>query len=328
MKLKRIFTMFVLCMLVLGTTLLMAGCNNGKITIGVLQVATHPALDNAYDGFKKALEDEGFIEGKNIEYNRQNPQGNAANEKAMARTLARKSDLLYGISTSSTRALINSIEDRGKNTPIIFSAVTDPLGSGFVNSLTKPGGNVTGVSDLSDVKAAINLLKEWDNIDKVGILYTAGETNSIYQKNLAVEQIEANGWDAELFTINQITDINSVVRSIPESVDALFIPTDNMVANGIQAVHDAAQNKNLIVVVGDSAMLEVTGIVSLGVDFFDLGYQAGKMAAGILKGETNPRDIPVGSALEFPLIVNQTLANEWGIVIPESLLGKDGVEII
>lgn len=319
MKLKH----FVLTSAVILAILPAASsCSSQLKKIGILQIVTHQALDKTRQGFIDTLSKNGFEEGKNVTFTVSNPQGDDALQGTMAQSLALSSDLLFAISTTSTQALIKANKDQGLEKPIIFGACTDPVGSNLVTSLQNHGGIVTGVSDMGPVEEAIDLLKEWDSIDEVAVLYNTSESNSQYQKDLAKARIESNGWTFDDKGINSATLIGSSITSLPDSCDAIFLPTDNMVANAISSVAVAAKERGLIVITGDSSLVEVGGIASLGVDYYNLGEKAGLQAVSILKDEKTVGDIDVEFADEFPLTVNKKIADEWGITIPSTLLDR------
>jgi putative ABC transport system substrate-binding protein len=296
--------------------------------IGILQFGTFEALTNAKNGFVSALEEAGFKDNEKIKISLSNPETDSATNKSMADALAAGMDLVYGIATPSATALKNSVDTTGRDIPVIFSAVTDPVGAQLVDALDKPGHNVTGMSDLGPIKEELELLKLFNGIDKVATLITGTEANSIYQENIAKKVIADNGWAETAKSINNATEITAAVTSIPEDVDALWIPTDDTIAANIAAVKSAneARSNPLIVMACDVGMI-AGSVIGMGVDYTELGKQAGKQAAQILNG-AKPSDIAVGTGDKSLLTINKTWATELKITLPDALVAKEGAKII
>ncbi len=320
-KLKATLVASTLIALVVPLT----SCNDADtIDIGILQLATHPALSQVNQGFQEVLNEAGEIDGQKIVFNTQNPEGDLNILQTMAANLTSNSDLLLGIATDASVGLKNAVKRSGKTTPVLFSAVTDPIDAGLVEDNNHPGANVTGASDMGPVEEAISLLETYfgDKIEKVGLAFNASESNSIQQINLAKATIEENGWTwvERSFTSVNETKLN-IGALLNEGIDALYIPTDNLIAssiNEVKAAIDASSNKP-IVLVGESNQLSGAGILSLGVDYLKLGQAVGEIALEILNGK-KPGDIPVYFQTDCLLSVNQTLATAWGIELPASLL--------
>ena len=308
--------------------LVSCGGNASVKKIGILQFGTFEALTNAKTGFISALEEAGFKDGDKIKITISNPETDSATNKSMADTLASGMDLVYGIATPSATALKNSVDTTGRGIPVLFSAVTDPVGAKLVDSLDKPGHNVTGMSDLGPIKEEINLLKLFDNIDKVATLITGTEANSIYQEAIAKQVIADNGWSETAKTINNATEITAAVTSIPADVDALWIPTDDTIAANITAIKSANESRStpLIVLGCDVGMIKGC-VVGMGVDYTELGRQAGQQAVKILNG-TAPADIPVGTGDKSLITINKTWATTLGLSLPANLLATSGATII
>jgi putative ABC transport system substrate-binding protein len=309
-------------------TLASCGGETGVKKVGILQFGTFDALTNAKKGFVSALEEAGFKDGEKIKIMVSNPETDSATNKSMADTLASGMDLVYGIATPSATALKNSVDTTGRGIPVIFSAVTDPVGAKLVDALDKPGHNVTGMSDLGPIKDELDLLKLFDGIDKVASLITGTEANSIYQEAIASKVIAANGWAESAKTINNATEITAAVTSIASDVDALWIPTDDTIAANMTAIKSAneSRSKPLIVLACDVGMSS-GAVVSMGVDYTELGRQAGQQAAKILNG-TSPADIPVGTGDKSLLTINKTWATSLGLSLPAALLSTAGATII
>lgn len=326
MKKQKLIIMPLLLGATLCSTLLTSCADDGLTKIGILQWATHEALDAATEGFITALKEGGFEDGVNINIEINNPEGNASTNPTMANKLSLTSDLLYGVATSPAKALKNACKNNYLDTPVIFGAVTDPIGENLVVSMDDPkdNGNVTGVSDLGPVDKSLDVLNNYyEGVDKVAFLYNTGESNSVYMINLAKKYCEDNDWTFVDKGITNASQISTTMNSIcsDESIDAIYIPTDNLIASSMNSVANAidANSHKPTIACSDISTLEKGGIYGFGTDYLLAGKQAGEMAVKILNGE-KPNEIAPEFMKDFPLVVNQTRATEIGVEIPSSLL--------
>lgn len=277
--------------------------------IGVLQLVQHAALDKANEGFIQALDDAG------ISY--EADQQNAAGEQSACTTIAEqfvtdKKDLILAIATPAAQAAAAATTE----IPIILTAVTDPADSGLVESNEKPGGNVTGTSDLTPVKEQIDLLKRvFPEAKKVGILYCSAESNSVLQATMAQEACDAVGLEHQDYTVSSSNEIQTVVESMVGNVDVIYAPTDNMIAAGMATVAMVATDNKLPVICGEAGMVDAGGLVTYGVDYFQIGYVAGQQAVDILTGKATPAETPIGymPSDKCELKVNEDAAAALGL---------------
>ncbi len=318
---KRIGVLtLLLCMCVALTA-----CNEeekaeGHATVGIIQYAEHPALDKTYEGFIDALKDEGFEEGKNLTINRNNAQSDSSTNETIADKLVNDNpDLIYAIATPSAQA----VAQKTTEIPIVVNAVTDPETAGIVKSNKEPDGNVTGVSDLTPVAEQISLIKQLlPDVQKVAIMYTNSEDNSKFQADIAAEALKKEGIAFQETTVSDISQIQQVAESLVGQVDAVYIPTDNLLAEGIATVTQVTNEKGIPCIVGEKGMTEGGGLASYAIDYYKLGQLAGKQAAKILRGEAVAADMPIeylkGDDLE--LVINQKVADKVKIDVPAALL--------
>ena len=277
--------------------------------IGVLQFTQHAALDKANEGFIAALDDSG------ISY--EVDQQNASNDQPTCQTIAEKlvndgNDLIYAIATPAAQAVAGLTKD----IPVVISAVTDPAESGLVADNNAPGGNVTGVSDLTPIKEQIDLLKQLiPDAQTIGVLYCSAESNSAIQAEMTREACEALGMEAVDYTVSNTNEIQTVVESMAGKVDAIYAPTDNTIANGMATVGMIASDNGLPVFAGDSGMVEAGGIATYAVDYYQLGYMAGEMAVDILVNGTDPAEMPIGylPTEKYELTINEDMAAKVGV---------------
>lgn len=276
---KRLLCAALVAVCAMGT-MLTTGCGGKKADykIGVLQVATHTALDAAREGFTETLNKWAADNGKTIDFDLQNAQGDSNNEKTMASNLvAGKCDLLLGIATSSARALSTATT----KIPVLFTAVTDPV----IGNIS--GENVTGTSDMAPIAKQIDLIgKIVPNVAKIGFLYCGGEENSQKQVQLAKERCAEIGLATQDFTVTATSDIQQVVESIGSDIQAVFIPTDNLLAANMRLACDILTPKGIPVFAGEDGMCEDDeALATLSIDYKKLGVQTAEIAIRILNGE-------------------------------------------
>lgn len=297
-------------------------CNpkgNGELRIGVLQYSAHPSLDAAYDGFVAALKDNGYEDGVNMSLEHLSAQ----NDPTMPETLANKlvndgSTLIYGIATPAAQALAQKTKD----IPIIYSAVSDPVSAGLVGDIESSGNNITGASDLAPVKQQVDLLQQLlPSAKRVSILYSNAEENSTTEALLAKAELESKKIEVELVRVSDLTQIKEVVQSMKGKSDAIYIPTDNMIADGISTVTMIAREAQIPIISSVTSQVEAGVLASYGIDYYELGYSAGLQAVQVLAEGKNPSDIPTAflSAQECELIVNKELLQEYEIQLTDTL---------
>ena len=313
-KLNLLFTA-----LVASSIMGMTACEDTTVTsIGILQIATHDALDACKTGFINELAAEGFVDGENIEINFQNPEGDSAVQDSMATNLAINSDMVFGISTSSALALKNSVEDLDKETPVLFSAVTDPISVGLVTSFTDHG-NVVGTSDGGPTADNIDLFTEFDGIDKIGIMYNQAEPNSIIQKDEAQAECDAKGITLVDGGVTATTDIDSTLQNlIGQGIKGLFIPTDNTIAAAMSSMKEVIEANDIVTVCADNLVTANGGSLGFSVDYEILGETTGKMAAKILNDE-DISTIACSKSESFPLALRDDFFTTTEIAIPEAI---------
>lgn len=316
-----------LFILMVTTLLVTVACaKDDRIQVGILQFLSHEDLDQAREGFIEALEEEGFVDGDNITITLLNPQADAQTMQTQAAQLVRNSDLILAIATPAAVAVVNEAKDKGRNIPILFTAVTDPLDAKLVTNLAKPGGNVTGTSDLNPIVDQMSLVKRIKpDAKSVGILYTSSETNSKVQSDLAVAELTRIGLGNKISTINTLSDLPHVFGELVKDVDVIYIPSDNLLASSMGAVEvELKKHANLQVPIITTTILQVEngGTLTFGLSYFNLGRQTGTMAAKILNGQ-NAGDIAVETIVETELIINKKqLVEVLELEIPQSLLDE------
>jgi putative ABC transport system substrate-binding protein len=319
---KRLTVSIVVVMVLLAATLLV-GCGGeetGQVKIGITQIVEHPSLDATREGFKDALADQGYVEGENITYDYQNAQGDMSTAQTIATNFGQdKLDLILSIATPTSQAVVNNIKD----VPILISAVTDPVGAGLVESLEKPGSNVTGTSDLTPVGEQFKLFKQLDpDIETVGIMYNSGEGNSVYLAEVAEEKADELGLELVKGTVTASSEVYQTAQSLVGRVDAIYIPTDNTVISAVQSVIKVANENDLPLVVADNNSVEAGALATMGIDYYELGRRTGEMAVRILEEGTAPKDIPVERIQQGKLMINLNAAEKMNVEVPQDLIDK------
>ena len=287
--------------------------------IGISQFITHQSLDATREGFVDELAKQGYVEGKNIEIHLQNAQGEQRNLKTISQQLAESSDVVLAIATPSAQSLANTTQ----TTPVVFSAVTDPVSAKLVESKEHPGGNVTGTSDQSSdaISTQINLIKKvLPKAKTIGILYTQSEPNSVVQKDEAKRLLEEKGFTVVEKTILDSNNVKAAAESLMTEVDMVFVPTDNIISSTMETVKQVSIKHKVPVFGGSTEMVAVGGLYNYGTNYEELGRQTARMLVRILKGE-KPENIAVELPEKLELHTNQEMAAALGIDISK-LEGK------
>lgn len=297
----------------------LASCSNttAKTKIGIVQYVTHPALDASREGFVKALADNGYVDGQNITIDVQNAETDQSNLKTICqRFVNNKEDLILAIATPAAQAMASETKD----IPILGTAITDYEVAKLVTSNEAPGGNISGTTDMNPIKEQIDLLKKLvPDAKTVGILYTSSEDNSVLQAAEAKKACEALGLTVKEATVTNSNDVQQVTQSLVGKVDAIYIPTDNVLASTMPVVSKITNEAKLPTICGESNMVMGGGLATLGINYYNLGYQTGEMAVKILKGEAKTETMPIESQTKYDFTINGDVVKAIGITVPSDL---------
>lgn len=306
--------------------LMLTGCNSGnaknneteqeKLHVGVIQLVQHEALDDAYQGFVDGLAEAGYINGENIEIDLQNAQGEIANTNTIASKLVNdNNDLILAIATPAAQAVANATD----KIPVLFTCVTDPVDAGLVETMERPGGNITGTADAAPIKEQIDLLVSFKpEIKSIGVLYCSNEANSHIQAGIAKEAIEALGLEYKEFTVSESNQIQQVVQTAVGQVDALYSCTDNMIAAAMAQVSTIATENGIPIVVGEKGQVGKGALATYGISYYELGRITATQAVEIFEGG-NPAEMPVKTQTEFEMTVNEDTLNALGLEMPKDI---------
>ncbi|HEM4990742.1 TPA: ABC transporter substrate-binding protein [Streptococcus suis] len=279
------------------------------VKVGVLQYMEHESLTAAREGFVAELEANGYKEGEKLVLDYQNAQGDQANLQTISEKLIDGNDIVLAIATPSAQSLATVSTE----TPIVFTAVTDPLSADLVESIEKPGGLLTGTSDQAPIDKQVELLGQAvPDAKKVGILYTTSERNSEVQVEQAKELLEKAGYKVVVKGITSSNEVQDATTSLMKDVDALFIPTDNTVASTMTMIGELSVEHKVPVIGGSTDMVDEGGLLTYGTNYVALGRQTAKMAIKIIEGANVSE-----TAVEYPetvsLHVNEEMAQKLGI---------------
>ncbi len=304
---------------------LLGGCSSDKkeagdkkVNVGIVQMVEHEALDAANKGFVDGMAAKGFKEGQNVVYDKQNAQADQSNLQNIAhRFVSNKVDLICAIATPAAQTVANVTSD----IPIVATAVTDYEAAKLVKSKEKPGTNVTGTTDMNPVEAQLELLlKLVPDAKTIGTIYCSSEVNSQLQVELLKKAAEAKGITVKEATVSTVNDIQQAAHSLAGDVQAIYVPTDNVLASAMPTLNVVTTEAKLPVICGEGGMVRAGGLATLGIDYYRLGVQTGEMAADILNGKAKPAEMPIQAQKEFTVTINKKEAQKIGLTIPEDVL--------
>ncbi|KYD18032.1 ABC transporter substrate-binding protein [Saccharococcus caldoxylosilyticus] len=314
---KRIQRLAMLCS---ASFLFLSGCgaketseNKGgaeKKTyhIGVTQIVEHPSLDAAFKGFKQALKDKEL----SVSYDVQIAQGDMNNNQTIANNFVSDGvDLIFANSTPSAQAALNATKD----IPIVFTSVTDPIGAQLVQSMEKPGGNVTGTTDTHPdaIPKTVQFIDKYINGNRIGMVYNAGEQNSVAQVDVVKKAIKGTDLQIVPVSVSISAEVKQAAESLVGKVDCIYIITDNTVVSALESIIQVASDHDIPLFVGELDSVKRGGFAAYGFDYYDIGYEAGEMAAQILKDGKKPADLPVQYPQKLKLLINKKAAKDMGI---------------
>ena len=293
-------------------------------SVGVTAIVDHPALDAVRKGVEDELQAQGWQAGKNLKYQYQSAQGNAATAGQIVRKfIGDKVDAIVAIATPSAQAAAAATT----SVPIVFSAVTDPVAAKLVKDMKVPAGNVTGVSDRLPLAPQIDLmLKVVPAAKRVGIVYSPGEVNStILIKELKVA-LAQRGMTLVSAAAPRTVDVPAATKSLVGKVDLIYSSTDNNVVSAYESMVRVAAEAKLPMIAADTSSIKRGAVAALGMNYYDMGRQTGKMVVRILKGE-KPGSIAVEEGHTTMLELNAKAAREQDATLSATLL-KEGKIIV
>ena len=318
---KMLVGVCLVLVLTLALPLLSACGEKMQYNIGLTQFATHPAADAGRQGFIDALADAGYVEGENVAYDYQNPEGDATLEQTIAKKfVSDKVDLIFSFGTRISQQCVHAAE--GTDIPVLFCSVTDPVAAQLVSAWIHPGENVTGTSDMIEVASNVDLIQAIvPGVTKLGTIYNASEVNSVVLNDKLKGVCTPKGITVVERTVSTSADVHTAAQSLVGQVGAIWVGTDNTVVSGLEALIKVCEDNRIPLFPSDDPSIEKGGIACLGFDYYDVGYQTGEMAVKILKG-ASAADIPVELGKKFSYTVNTKAAETYGVTIPKAILDR------
>lgn len=291
--------------------------------IGISQFVEHPALDSAREGFLEGLSEEGFVVGENLEVNLENAQADFSTTQTIAQKFKGQNlDLVLAIATPNAQSAAGVLTD----TPLVITAVTDPVAAGLVEDLVDKSKPITGTTDMNPVAKQLELIKEFvPDAQNIGILYNSGEVNSVVQVDIAKEAAAEMGLNIVEGTVTNTSEVTLAASSVVGKVDAIYLPTDNTIASAVPSIMKIAGENDVPVFAAEKGQVENGAIATRGIDYFTLGKETGKIAARVLNGE-DPASIPITGSQNLQLIVNKQAVQDFNLEIPANL--EDEIDIL
>ena len=314
-------------LLVLAMVMMMlSGCGSKNaesgdemFKVGIIQLMEHPSLDTIRESIIEGLEDEGYVEGENLKIEYQNGQNDMSTMKNIAQTFVGDGcDVIVAIATPAAQAALSETTE----IPIVFAAITDPVGAGLVDSLDNPGGNVTGTSDEVSAEMIMNLAKDiTPDFKTIGVLYNIGEDNSVSVGAQLKEYAGENGYKVIESTVTNTGEVQQAAQYLADKVDIVFSPIDNTVASSMAVATETFNNAGIPFYVSADSMVNDGGLATCGIDYTVLGRETAAMIADILEG-ADPAAIAVRKMSEMSVYVNKETAKALNIEIPQAILDK------
>lgn len=321
---KKLFVLALCAMMLMSAAAMAEGETK---SVGIVQYATHPSLDNCTEGFLQGLAEAGYVEGETLEVELQNAMADMANSDLQAKSMASKGvDMLVGVATPAAMSAYVAARDTG--IPVLFVAVSDAVSAGIVQSNDAPGGHCTGVSDVLNLEKQVQMIRAFlPEAATIGVIYTTSEPNSLTH----LERLEAiapeYGFAVEAIGITNASEVAGAAASlIAKGVDCLNNFTDNNVVDNLAQVLHLTDEAG-IPVFGSEVEQVVNGCLATeGIDYVALGRQAGLMAASILRGEAEPATTPVLLVDECTPAYNSEVAARLGIALPDAYAAAQDVK--
>ena len=284
--------------------------------VAVSQIVEHPALDACRNGLRDGLRDAGFVDGDNLVFKFQTAQGNPATAAQIARQfVGEQPDVLVGIATPSAQALANATSD----IPVVFSAVTDPVGAKLLSDMNAPDGNVTGLSDISPVGQHVETMREIvPGLKTIGVVYNPGEANAVSLVELLKQEAEKRGINIAEGTASRTAEVQAAAQAVAAKSDIIYAMTDNTIASAIAALVGAADSVKTPVFGATSDYVEKGAVASVGFDYYQVGYQTAAYVAAILRGKPIA-ELPARVAEGTDIYINPAAARKNGVTLPPSL---------
>lgn len=289
-------------------------------TIGISQFAEHGSLDNCKEGFLAGLAEEGIKEGENLTVLFDNAQSDTGTASTIADNyVSQKVDMICAIATPSAMSAYNSCLNT--DIPVIYTAVSDPVEAGLAGEDGAPTGNVTGTSDALAVSEQLAMIREvMPEATKIGIIYTTSEVNSVSAIEEYKKYAGEYGFEIIETGINTIADVGMAAADIVTKVDCITNLTDNTVVSALQTVIAEANNAGIPVFGSEVEQVKAGCVASMGLEYYELGKQTGKMAAKVLKREAQASEMNFEVISKPSLYVNTAAAEKIALALDDAFV--------
>ena len=296
-----------------------------NFSVGIIQFVSHPALDAARLGTIKALEDNGYKEGTNLKLDYQNGQADVGTVNSIAQRFKDAGhDLVVAIATPPYQAMMNVIKDSGKP-PLVFNSIVDPFAAAkdIVKSPTDKPTYVTGLQALPPVEDAMKIAqKSVPNAKKFGIIWNPTEANSVVVTGVARESAKTLGIELIEQTISKPDEVLQAAQALlTKGIDLFFVSTDSTVVAAFEAVVKVANDNKKPLFANDPSSAARGAAAALGIDYEQVGYESGQMAAMFLSGKPMS-EIKIEKASLGLLAINTRAASEQGVTFPADVLAQ------
>lgn len=316
MEFKRIYIVLILLVVSIGVIIVSRRSKKSEhkraYTIGILQTASHPALDATREGFIAAIQQK---LGDKVDFVVRNGQGSISTIHAIAQQFYAKPtiDAVFAIATPAAQAMM-SVE---KEKPIIVAAVS--VTPELMDNFSAP--NVCGVSDMINVRAEVEAMKQLlpETVRTVGIIFCSAEINSVAMSKIMVTELERVGYEPMIVSVASEADMEAAVLSAVRKVDVLLAPTDNVVANTIALITDIAAKAQKPLIVSDNLLVQYGALMARGVDYHQSGKQAGEIAVQVIEKKKKPKDIAIVRADNKEIYVNKKMLDQLGLTIFDAI---------
>ncbi len=332
MKGEKMKKLLVILLALAMTVMMFTGCAKESGTaetdgdtykIGIVQMMEHPSLNTIRESIIEGLAEEGFVDGENIEIIYQNGQNDMTTMQNIAQTfVGEEVDVIVAIATQAAQASLAETTD----IPIVFAAITDPVGAGLVESLDAPGGNVTGTSDEISAADIMDLAQQiTPGFKTIGALYNIGEDNSESVISDLKEYASANGFEVIESTVTNTSEVQQAAQYLADKADVVFSPIDNTVASSMALAADVFNEAGIPFYVSADSMVADGGLATYGIDYTVLGKETAGMVAEVLRG-ADPASMAVRKMSEMSIYINTDTAEALGIEIPQDILDQNKLE--
>lgn len=311
---KRTVAIILAVLMMLSLAACGGSADDGKYVVGICQYMPHESLDQATKGFQDALT--GALGADNVIIKVQNAAGEISTCSTIVDGfLAENVDLIMANATPALQAAVAATD----KIPVLGTSVTDyaaALGMTEWNGLV--GGNVSGTSDLGPLEEQAAIIQElFPEAKIVGLLYCSAEPNSVYQIEIMEDSLTQMGYTCQRFVFNDANDLHSVTQAAVDVVDVMYMPTDNLAANYPETIGNVLLPAHIPLVTGEANSCRVAGVATVAIDYYDLGFITGQMAAQVLTGEADISQMPIAYAMEATRLYNAELCRDLFIAVPD-----------